>query len=255
LLNPIASQMGVMRSSLLPGLIQTLRHNLNHGQDRLRLFEIGRVFLSAQAEDQPVRLAGLAYGSALPEQWGDASRGLDYHDLRGDIEKLLHPVELQCMPALHPALHPGQCAHLTAGGQTVGWIGSLHPRLAQQHGFQKLPILFEIGLQPLLQRPVPVYQPVPDLPAVRRDLAVVVEQGLSAGQVLAALKAEKPAFVSDVELFDVYQGPAVEADKKSLAFKILLQHTDKTLTEPEIEAVVRDVTEILKKNFNARQRS
>jgi phenylalanyl-tRNA synthetase beta chain len=255
LLNPIASQMGVMRGSLLPGLLQSLKHNLNHGQERVRLFESGRVFLSAEAEAQPLRLAALAYGSAEPEQWSEKSRPVDFYDLRADLEALSHPARVDCVAAAHPALHPGQCARLEVNGVKVGWLGSLHPKLTQRHGYSRAPILFELDLAPLSQRSTPRYQTVPRLPAVRRDLAIVVDEGLAVGSILAQVQAAKPSVLSHFELFDVYQGSGVEAGKKSLAFKMLLQHTDKTLTDVEIDAVVQDVVTLLKNNFNASLRS
>ena len=255
LLNPIASQMGVMRGSLMGGLLQTLRHNLNHGQERLRLFELGRVFISSKPEDQPLRAAGLAYGAALPEQWGDKSRAADFYDLRADLEALQFPLLPVFAPGRHPALHPGQCARVSLDGAEIGWIGALHPALMQKYGLTKPPFLFELDLAPLVRRPMPRYASMTRQPAVRRDIAVVVDEATPVGDMLASVRAEKPALVADFTLFDVYQGQGVEAGKKSLAFKVLVQHTEKTLTDSEIDAAVQDVLNILNKNFKASLRS
>lgn len=251
LVNPIASQMGVMRGSLLGGLIQTLRHNLNHGQERLRLFELGRVFVSPRPADQPLRMGGLAYGTALPEQWGDKARATDFYDLRADLEALLHPLQATFTPERHLALHPGQSARISVDGVAVGWLGALHPALTQKYGLPRTPFLFELDLAPLLRRPMPRYAGVSRLPAVRRDIAVVVDADIPVGEILTRVHAEKPALVADFNLFDVYQGQGVGSGKKSLAFKVLVQHTEKTLTDQEIDAAVQGVLEILRNNFKA----
>lgn len=251
LLNPIASQMGVMRGSLMGGLMQALKHNLNHGQERLRLFEIGRAFLSAEADAQPRHAAGLAYGAAHAEQWGESTRGVDFFDIKADVEALVHPLPVAFEPAEHPALHPGQCARISLEGEAVGWLGTLHPRLVQSHGLARAPILFELDLSALLTGAAPRYQGVPRLPAVRRDIAVVVDEKQPLAAILSTVRAAMPALISDISLFDVYQGQGVEPGKKSLAFKMLLQHTQKTLTESEIESAVQEVVGILSNQFNA----
>ncbi|MCP5276898.1 MAG: phenylalanine--tRNA ligase subunit beta [Thiobacillus sp.] len=251
LVNPIASQMGVMRGSLMGGLLQALRHNLNHGQERLRLFELGRVFISPKAADQPLHGGGLAYGAAFPEQWGEKTRATDFYDLRADLEALLQPMQAVFTPGRHLALHPGQSARVSVDGQDIGWIGALHPALTQKYGLAKAPFLFEVDLAPMVQRPMPRYSSVARLPAVRRDIAVVVDAEVPVGEMLARVRAEKPALVADFSLFDVYQGQGVEVGKKSLAFKVLVQHTEKTLTDQEIDAAVQGVLEILRNNFKA----
>ncbi|MEW5789604.1 MAG: phenylalanine--tRNA ligase subunit beta [Pseudomonadota bacterium] len=251
LLNPIASQMGVMRGSLLGGLVQALRHNLNHGQERMRTFEAGRAFLSAEANGQPRRMAALAYGLNRPEQWGEEKRHADFFDLRADLDALLYPRQVRYQADTHPALHPGQCARVTVEDVAAGWIGTLHPRLTQKYGFQRAPVLFEVDLDVLLARAAPRYQGMPRFPAVRRDLAVVVDAALPLGDIDAVLAAGKPALVSEITCFDVYQGQGIEAGKKSLAFKMLLQHTEKTLTDSEIEGAKAQVLELLTKRCNA----
>lgn len=249
--NPIAAQMDVMRGSLMPGLVQTLRHNLNHGQERLRLFEMGRCFLGTDADSQPMRLAGLAYGSAWPEQWAAPRRWVDFYDLKADVEALFWPERPQFRAATHSALHPGQTARVWIDGQPAGWIGSLHPRLAQKYGFARSPLLFELDSAVLSRRALPRHCGISRFPAVRRDIAVVVDAGIEAGQVLEQARDALPATVTEFELFDVYQGQGVDPGKKSLAFRMLLQHTEKTLTESEIEAAVSQVLVFLSERFNA----
>jgi phenylalanyl-tRNA synthetase beta chain len=251
LLNPIASQLGVMRGSLLGGLVQSLRHNFNHGQERLRVFEVGRAFLTADALGQPMRIAALSQGSNHAEQWGEQIRHVDFFDLRADLDALLHPVRAQYRSAVHPSLHPGQCAQVSIDGATIGWIGALHPRLTQKYGFAKSPLLFEIDMAPLMKRAAPRYQGLPRFPAVRRDIAVVVDANLPLGDILTRVKTAAPALVADIACFDVYQGHGVGDGKKSLAFKMLLQHTEKTLTDSEIDLAVAEVLDLLSKHFNA----
>jgi phenylalanyl-tRNA synthetase beta chain len=251
LVNPIASQMGVMRGSLIPGLLGTLRHNLNHGQERLRLFELGRCFLGTGSDQQPQRLGGLAYGSAHPEQWGEAERAADFFDIKADLDALLWPMTASYAKGEHAALHPGQCARVSVAGQPVGWLGALHPKLVQQLGLSRVPILFELDWDALAARDLPTYKTVSRFPAVRRDIAVVVAAGLPVGEVLEAVRAAMPALITDFALFDVYQGKGVPDDKKSLAFKMLLQDTEKTLTDAEIEGAVSQVLSLLADRFGA----
>jgi phenylalanyl-tRNA synthetase beta chain len=251
LLNPIASQMGVMRGSLLGGLVQSLRHNLNHGQERLRVFEVGRAFLTADAQGQPMRIAALAYGASHPEQWGEKCRHVDFFDLRADLDALLYPLRAEYHPDAHPSLHPGQRARVRVNDAVIGWIGALHPGLAQKYGFAKAPVMFEIDLSPLTVRGAPRYAGMPRYPAVRRDIAMVVDAGLPLGNILSFIQGERPALVTEIACFDVYQGQGVEAGKKSLAFKMLLQHTEKTLTDSEIDSAVTEVVNLLSARFNA----
>lgn len=251
LANPIASQMSVMRASLLPGLVQTLRHNLNHGQERLRLFEVGRCFLGTGAQAQPQRLAGLAYGPVWPEQWAAPTRSVDFYDVKADVAALFWPRQPEFTPDVHPALHPGQSARIRIDGREVGWLGSLHPRLAQKYELVTRPILFELDVEALTQRVLPRYGGLSRYPAVRRDIAVVVDAGLEVGAIIAAVRTALPPTITEFDLFDVYQGQGIEPGKKSLAFRMLLQHTEKTLTDAEIEAAVAEVLALLTARFDA----
>ena len=251
LVNPIASQMGVMRGSLIPGLLQTLSYNLNRGQERLRIFELGRCFLSTEHGAQPIRLGGLAYGSAHPEQWGEPTRANDFYDLKADLDALLWPTVAHYEPGEHAALHPGQTARLILDGQTIGWLGALHPKWATELNLNRPAILFELDWANLAARPLPRYRGVSRFPAVRRDIAILVDSGHSVGQILDTVYANIPRLVTDFVLFDVYQGQGVPTDKKSLAFKMLLQDTEKTLTDSEIEGAVAAVLNLLAARFGA----
>ncbi|MGE3860912.1 MAG: phenylalanine--tRNA ligase subunit beta, partial [Burkholderiaceae bacterium] len=247
LLNPIAAQMDVMRTTLWGGLMETLRANLNRKASRVRLFELGRVFLAdaqvaagpqqVQGVAQPLRLALLAFGPSLDEQWGAPARRVDFFDVKGDLE-VLAGAGLSVRADTHPALHPGRCARLLIDGEPVGWLGELHPAVQQAFELPQAPVLAELDVEPLLRRPVPVYSEPSKFPPVIRDLALLVDAGLAAGTVQAEIAravAEKPAarVVKNVKLFDEYRGKGLENKEKSLAFRLWMQDTERTLSEAE----------------------
>jgi phenylalanyl-tRNA synthetase beta chain len=234
--NPIASQMSVMRSSLLGGLLAALRTNLARKQPRVRLFEIGGCFAAeAGRYTQNERLAGLAYGGATSEQWGSQARNVDFYDVKGDIEALFAPRTLTFQAATYPASHPGRSARILLDGRAIGWIGELHPKWQQQYDLAQAVVWFELDLAALTQGNVPKLTNISRFPPVRRDIAVVVQDAVTTQSLLDAMHVEKSANVVELALFDVYRGKGVEQGKKSLAFRVLLQDTQKTLTDNEIE--------------------
>ena len=247
--NPIASQMSVMRSSLLGGLLATLRTNLARKQPRVRLFEIGGCF-SAEAGryTQQDRLAGLAYGGAVAEQWGVSARNVDFFDVKGDIEALFAPRELTFMASEHPASHPGRSARILLDGLAIGWIGELHPQWQQQYDMPQPALWFELDLATLMQGGVPRLVAVSRLPLVRRDIAVVVDEHVSVQSLLEVMRARKAPYVVALDLFDLYRGRGVEQGRKSLAFRVLLQDTQKTLTDSEIDPGIEGLIDTLQKN-------
>jgi len=251
-LNPIASQFDVMRSTLFGGLLETLRTNLNRKQERVRLFETGRCFFRADEHySQPLRIGGLAFGPALPEQWGVAKRNVDFFDVKGDVEALASPLTVRTEAAAHPSLHPGRSARVFIDGKEAGWIGELHPRLMRVFDLAgALPVLFELDQDRLNQRSLPVAKAISRLPVVRRDIAVVVAETVSVQAVLDALREASPAHVEHIALFDVYRGPGIESGKKSLAILVLMQDTARTLTDTEIDATVANLLRVLKDRFD-----
>jgi phenylalanyl-tRNA synthetase beta chain len=251
-LNPIASNLDAMRSTLLGGLIDTLRTNANRKQERVRIFEVGRCFFrDGESYGQPMRIGALAAGPALPEQWGVAKRAVDFYDSKGDIEALAAPHAVTTEAAEHPALHPGRSARVRIAGEAVGWLGELHPRLVRHFELPSPPIVFELDLAVLTQQPVPVTKPVSKLPVVRRDLAVVVDEAIPAQAVIDALIAVKPPFVDRLGIFDVYRGAGIDPGKKSLAILVLIQDTARTLTDAEIDATVATLLRELQSRFKA----
>ena len=270
--NPIAETMNVMRTSLWGGLLGNLRHNVNRKADRVRLFEVGRVFvrdasvasgpLTVAGIDQPWRIGGLAWGPVLDEQWGASTRNIDFFDVKADLDAVAGAGVLRCVPASHPALHPGQSARLVdAAGQAVGWLGSLHPRLMQPlELIGQTPVLFELALEPLVRRDVPTYHEFPRFPPAIRDLALVVSDSLPAAEVLAdieALRAEDPllAALRNVRLFDEYRGKGLENKEKSLAIRFWMQDTQRTLEDAEVDSAMRAIVTRLGQTRGARLRS
>lgn len=246
LANPIASQMSVMRSSLLGGLVGALSLNLRRRASRVRVFEIGRCFskagagLGVQAYHQPVRVAGLAWGAAEPEQWGQATRRVDFYDLKRDVEILLG-ARAEFVAEKHPALHPGRSALIKIAGNVTGFIGELHPALVQSYELGSAPIVFEILLSAVQDAHLPEFLEFSRHPVVMRDLAFVIRQDVEASSILAVLHKAANESVRDVEIFDVYAGKGIDAGHKSLALRIVLQHAERTLEENEIENTMRSL--------------
>ncbi len=246
--NPIASTMAVMRSSIIGGLVGALRYNLNRSQARVRLYEIGACF--AQTNDgygQSQRLSCMAYGAASPEQWGVAARPVDFFDAKADVEALFAPQPLQFVAAAHPALHPGRSAQIHLNGKAIGWIGELHPQWQQKYEMAQPAIWFEVELGALTRSAVPRMREIAKFLPVRRDLAVVVDENAVTQDLLDAVMDASVPSLAEISLFDVYRGKGVEKGKKSLAFRVLLQDTQKTLTDSEIEASIALLVDALKK--------
>ena len=271
-LNPIANQYGVMRSTLWGGLLNNLKANLNRGAGRVRLFETGRVFKrdsSVQEQagkvsgfHQAQKVGGLAYGSFVPEQWASANRVVDFFDVKGDLERVLDPLHFVTEAAQHPALHPGRSAQIflktNAAKTAVGWIGELHPGLQQSYEFPQAPVLFEIDLDSILELGLPQPEELSKFPAVQRDLALVVKQNVSAQSLLDAMAASKQNFVRSIELFDEFKpktgSSSMADDEKSLAFRVTLLNPQETLQEPQIDAVMAALLAAVEKKCAARLR-
>jgi phenylalanyl-tRNA synthetase beta chain len=260
LANPIASQMSVMRSTLIGGLVANVATNLKRKQSRVRVFETGRCFFRDPAGTpvagfrQPWKLAGLAYGTALPEQWGSAARNVDFYDIKGEVELLLAPVQARFEKTSHPALHPGRSAQVTVDGLIIGHVGELHPQWLQKYELPLAPVVFEIDLDILKRSRLPKYVEVSRQPPAIRDLAIVVDQKLELQGLLEGIMANKPALVQDIKLFDVYTGKGVDPGKKSLAFRIVMQDTQRTLQDVEVDTAVQQLVAYLNQSFAAQLR-
>ncbi|MCK2125321.1 phenylalanine--tRNA ligase subunit beta [Thauera aromatica] len=260
LANPIASQLSVMRSSLIPGLAGNLATNRKRQIDRVRVFEVARVF-ERKADGEPVRgfhqvmsLAALAAGPAVAEQWGETARNVDFYDIKGDLEALFAPRRLEFERLSHPALHPGRAATVRLDGHSIGIVGELHPVWVQRYDLGTAPVVFEVALDAALAARVPAYAEVSRMPAVIRDLALVVGVEVAAARVVEVLKSAAPAIVHEIALFDVYHGKGIDPDKKSLAFRVLMQDTQRTLEEAEVEAAVSALVGQAESQLGARLR-
>lgn len=260
LANPIASHLSVMRSSLIGGLLANVVTNLKRRQSRVRVFETGRCFYRDSHAGpvagfrQPWKLTALAYGTALPEQWGCAARKVDFFDVKADLELLLAPFTASFEKARHPALHPGRCAQVWLQGRAIGFVGELHPQWQQKYELPSAPVLFEVDLDPVTLARLPQYTEVSRQPPVIRDMAILVDQGLELATLLSGLTDHNPAIVRDIRLFDVYTGRGVEPGKKSLALRIVMQDTQKTLLEAEVDVAMQQLVAYLQAAFGAQLR-
>ena len=261
LANPIASQMAVMRSSLFGGLISNLVTNLKRKQNRVRLFEAGRIFRrddkggAVEGFHQPWKLAALAYGGALPESWGSDARKVDFYDIKGDLEALLAPAKLRFEKLHHPALHPGRAARVLIDGNEIGCIGELHPEWVQKYDLPQAPVLFEVDFDAVKLAQVPAYAEVSKFPPVIRDLAIVVDQSIVLQTLLDRLKSQISGLIQDIQLFDVYVGKGVPENKKSLAFRIVMQDTQRTLQDSEVDAAMQQLVACFEQAFGAQLRA
>ncbi len=254
--NPIASHLSAMRSTLWGGLVDCLRFNLNRKQSRVRVFEIGRVFGNSKAGfEQPSHIAGLCYGSVHPEQWGASERAVDFFDAKGDVEALLWPETASFTRAAHPALHPGQAARISLGGAAIGWIGVLHPQWVQHYALPQAPVLFELDLAAALRCKLPKFAEIAKFPPVRRDIAVIVDENITSESLLETLRENAPAQVAELAIFDLYSGKGIDSGKKSIAFRVLMQDTQKTMTDLEVDTVIIRLTQVLSDRFGAKLRS
>ncbi|HEY3179351.1 MAG TPA: phenylalanine--tRNA ligase subunit beta [Casimicrobiaceae bacterium] len=251
-LNPIAAHLDVMRTTLLPGLLETLRTNVSRKAPRVRIFESGRVFRHADpGYVQPIRIGGLAYGEAIREQWGSPARRVDIFDVKADIEALAAPRRVTTAADSLPWLHPGRSASVLIDGVSCGFLGELHPRLLRHFELAFSPVLFELDLEPLLDVSLPAVTRISKFPPVRRDMAIVVDEAVSAQAILDALDALKPPYVERIEPFDLYRGPGLLPGKKSLAILVLMQDTERTLTDADIDAAMRILLTALHDRFGA----
>ncbi|MGB7298233.1 MAG: phenylalanine--tRNA ligase subunit beta [Burkholderiaceae bacterium] len=269
LLNPIAKPMDVMRTTLWGGMLNTLQANLNRRASRVRLFEVGRVFLrdpavisgdlSVAGIAQPNKLALLASGGAQPEQWNGDNRPVDFFDVKQDLASLMPAAQLEFVAAAQPALHPGRSAQVSVNGKPIGWIGELHPMLQASLDLPGRVIIAEVDLDVLLERQVPVFSEVSRFPPSIRDIAIVVDASLPADSVYREIRSivnseRKASVVQNIRLFDEYRGKGLENKEKSLAFRLWMQDIQRTLEDEEVSAAVECIVAGLAARFNARLR-
>lgn len=270
LLNPIATHMSVMRSTLLGSLVNVAKFNLDRKADRVCAFEIGRVFLrDSSVEDtdttvrgfhQPLRVAGIALGPKNGLTWEGGGGGrFDFFDVKGHVEQLIAPLCPEFQSAEHPAFHPGRCASVRLGGKLVGYVGELHPKWCQSWGIGVAPVLFELEMEALAERSVPVFETFSKIQAVERDVSVWVPDGVTHAQLMASIHATPiQPLLRDAKLFDIYRpksGAGAEGSEKSLAIRLVLKRDDAVLTDQEIDAALDAVVRRLADQLGARQRA
>jgi phenylalanyl-tRNA synthetase beta chain len=261
LANPIASDLAVMRVSLWPGLLRAVLENQRRQQDRIRLCEHGTRFSGSGAQALEVSsLAGVACGPRLPEQWGldkHVRAAVDFYDVKADVMALLTATgEAQAFrfeAAAHPALHPGRSARVLRRGDSIGWIGELHPQLVTSMDFTYPPVLFELDVAGIPTR-VPRYQEISRFPQVRRDLAVVVDECVTLSSLTERVTLATSNLLRELRVFDVYRGPSLEEGRKSVALGLIFQDISRTLTDDEVERLMASVVADLRENLNARIR-
>jgi phenylalanyl-tRNA synthetase beta chain len=257
--NPISSEMSVMRSSLLPGLVASASANIARQQDRVRLFEIGKSFHGTlEASEEVVRIAAVSCGTALPEQWGLRAIAVDFFDLKADLLALLKLAgdasDVTFRSIEHPALQPGQSAAIVRDDHEIGIIGKLHPQVAKQLELKRDAFVFELDALQALASAAPVADPVSRFPVIRRDLAVIVGEDVSGEDLVRTVASAAPDLTRDVRIFDIYQGPGIEAGLKSVAISLILQETSRTLTDNDADAAQAAAVQKLRETFGAELR-
>jgi phenylalanyl-tRNA synthetase beta chain len=255
LANPLSSEMSTMRTTLWPGLLQAVRHNLNRQHQRVRLFEAGMCFTEGNNSlpEQVNMISGAICGDLQPEQWSGSSQQVDFYDLKGDVEALLALTgkSYSYEAAQHPALHPGQSARISSDGNVVGWLGALHPEVMKKLDIEQTVYIFEIGLDAAKVATLPTFSPLSRYPEVRRDLAIVVDENVTAQAIQGCIEEVSSELLQNVQLFDIYTGKGVDTGRKSVALGLILQDFSRTLTDQDVETEVEKVVSTLKQKFAA----
>jgi len=260
LANPISADMAAMRASLWPGLVKAVEHNLNRQQSRVRLFESGLRFVGQLDElKQEPMLAGVITGSRLPESWAHGRDSVDFFDAKADVEALLaaagDAASFAFVPGEHSALHPGQTARIERDGRLVGYLGAIHPELAKTLGLDQPLFLFELLLSEITAGRMPAFKELSRFPEVRRDLALLVDRDVPAQNLLADIREQAGEWLTDLRLFDVYQGKGIDPLRKSLAVGLTWQHPSRTLNDDEVSTATQNILTSLEQRFNATLRN
>jgi len=257
--NPISSEMSVMRASLLPGLVAAVASNVSRQRERVRLFEIGKSFHGSLKDPQEiVRLAAVACGPALPEQWGSSAQAIDFFDIKSDVEAILElggdEGDFSFEVAGYPALQPGQTANVLRDDTVIGYVGKLHPRVAKTLELKRDAFVFELDVAKALASAVPVAKPISRFPAIRRDVAVIVDDKITGDELVKTAASAAPDLISNVRIFDIYKGPGIEAGLKSVAISLILQETSRTLTDDDADAAQAAAVQKLRDEYGAELR-
>jgi phenylalanyl-tRNA synthetase beta chain len=258
LANPISADLAVMRTTLWSGLVKTLEYNQRRQQPRIRLFETGLRFVrSGDRIDQQPMLAGVVTGGQLPENWANGRRDADFFDVKGELESLfsLLGVEVRFATGQHPALHPGQTAQLFLGGQSVGWLGAMHPQVQKKLDVDGTILMFELFLNPVVSGYVPNFKEFSKFPEVRRDLAIIIGNEIAFADVDRVVRNNAGDRLTALRAFDVYEGEKLGEGKRSLALSLFWQHPERTLNDDEVHEFFDRVINALQKELGATLRS
>ncbi len=259
LLNPISAEMGVMRLSLWPGLLNTLIYNQNRQQNRLKLFEIGMCFHPTKDQlEQKNWVGGLISGTVINENWDGKPRIADFFDAKRPVESLWQLLgrteQLTFTPFEHSACHPGQCAKIEVGGNTIGVIGRLHPRIQKALSIDHPVYLFELELKAISEAEIVQFERPSKFPEIRRDIAVIVDEKVSGADLTNNVRKSADSIVREVTIFDVYTGKGIDSGRKSIAIGLILQHPSRTLVDQEVDDIVRTIVTGLERDFSAKLR-
>lgn len=257
--NPISSEMSVMRASLWPGMVAAAAANAARQQDRIRIFEVGKSFHGNESRRREVlRFAGLATGPAHPEQWDSEGQSVDFFDIKSDVAAILRlagdAAQISYEPVEHVALQPGQAGQIVRDGSVIGILGKLHPSLAKTFDLRRPVYIFELDAMAALASAAPEAMPVSKYPAIRRDIAVVIDDKISVDELVRAVTAAVPDLIQEVRIFDVYKGPGIEAGLKSVALGLILQETSRTLTDDDADSAMTKAVRKLQESFAAELR-
>ncbi len=259
LANPISSEMSVMRSSLLPGMLFAATSNIARQQERVRIFEIGKSFHGTlEAHDEVVQVAAVVTGSPRPEQWSEKPQPVDFFDIKGDVQALLKlagsSAAIDFVAADHPLLQTGQAANIVCDGKVIGMLGKVHPRHAKTFSLKRTAYVFELNAELAFASSIPVATSVSRFPSIRRDIAVIVDENISADELTKAVAASAPEIISSVRIFDIFTGAGIEAGRKSVALGLILQETSRTLTDDDADSAMAAAVRKLEKEYGAELR-
>ena len=261
--NPLAEDASVMRTTIIPGILETLRSNVNAGNKDLKIFETGKVYFPAPGDplpDERTFVCGAVTGLSHPVSWKGTPAEADFFDLKGAVEVLIEALGadgVRATKAANAGFHPGMCADIVAGGETIGKIGEIHPAILDKYEIDQKAFVFEIDLDGIEagSKAEGGYEKFSRFPSADRDLAVVVDEGVEAAAVYEAIMGAGGKTLCDGVLFDVYRGKQIDEGKKSLAFGLRFQSRDRTLTDEEIAAASKNIMKALEKKFDARLRA
>jgi phenylalanyl-tRNA synthetase beta chain len=255
--NPLSQDLSVMRTSIVPGLLQALTMNVRHQCERVRLFEMGMCFESDILQTN--KLAMAITGNVNPEQWGEKSRAVDFYDLKADVTALLSLSHLfseyHWRAEMHPSLHPGRSVALYRKDELIGWLGEVHPQIMNHFDIRQPVIVCEVNLNKIQESIVPHYEPFSRFPSVRRDLAILIKDSVSADLIRSAITKKAGEQLQNLHIFDVYQGKGIELGKKSIALGLTFQDPSRTLRDEEINTIIHGVVTVLEQEFDATLRA